>query len=943
MHSDYYSSKDECDKAQRNNNRINTNSRYRNFCQKYFTAGDEEQFCNGRDWTNGVEKEDKKFFSSGKEEFDIWDGYASATGNSVTDTFQYLFHKFKKGIYIRIKDNQVVTFLPFSKAKFVNEWGNRIQFDPKYKDKILFFQHINEMERRPFSPHKVNHFTDEWYANNCLVRYEFPISEGDTGTSHIKNMFEELCREKQVPNLEFFVNRRDFPLLKKDGTEPYDHIFDSDSVPLLSHKYEKYAPILSSVSHNSFADLAIPTIDDWARVKSLEGAFFEKTQNRQFPKTFSMPWEKKKPIAVFRGASTGFGTTIETNPRLKIAYLSSIQKKDEILLDAGITDWNLRPRKIKHCSYLQTIEVDTLPFSLVPKLTPEQQSEFKYIVHIQGHVSAFRLSLEMNMGSVILLVECPYTLWFSQKLRPYEHFVPVKTDLSDLYEKIEWCKNNDDACRKMAENCKKFYDEFLSKNGIFSYLQNLLWQTKKKVGTFLYPEVFPWKKILLEDCAWVLANATSAPFSSKKLRVLKETRNTIVYDVLLPSCSPMAVKFSKEKQHELLREVFIFEQGKLKGLPNFVQFLGLCHDDDKDNLNCGVAMEKVDGESYYTWLQRYEDLPRQKEMFVSILSQLIFAIYSVQVRSGFVHNDLMPWNILIQTLDKPVTPTYSILGQTFTLAPTWVKPIIIDYGKAHIVGDDNRHHGFVNPFAMSDLHDLYFLIFSSVGTILGANKKKFFFSKHTEDFFLRLINFFVPSKGLLEPCTSFGKLKHFLSNHASFSAMTNFVFQCTKTKKNLLDFATMFISFTTASESPSFAVPAPLQGKTTLLQNITTLPCLEFKNKLLVYYFFQVLDSPRFFPIFEKYLQETPDEVLPEIFLCAPEQMSNEIFLQKKEMKKDVHCKIFLNEKLFLKPKVLSYSGMFQVSDKHKLLFSCVYDTPSAFDVFHHLANTFTL
>ncbi len=52
--------------------------------------------------------------------------------------------------------------------------------------------------------------------------------------------------------------------------------------------------------------------------------------------------------------------------------------------------------------------------SKVSPLTPEEQSKYKYIINIDGHVSAFRLSLEMSMGCCILLVKSTIpneTLW----------------------------------------------------------------------------------------------------------------------------------------------------------------------------------------------------------------------------------------------------------------------------------------------------------------------------------------------------------------------------------------------------------------------------------------------------------------------------------------------------------------------------------------------------
>jgi hypothetical protein len=551
---DYFYSKEECNKSARVYQ--NTNPRYKNFCQKYFTAGDEEQFQTQRDFTNSKAKADEGLCQT-IFKFDIWDGYSKLRGDAVSDTFSYIFHKFKKGIYVRIKNNEVVTFLPFSKAKFVNEWGERIQVHPRYKSVVEFMRHINKMEGRPFNERRVNKFTDEWYANNCLLRYEFPLSEGDTGTSHMKNMFEELCANRDVPDLEFFVNRRDFPLLKRDGTEPYNHIFDSVGVPLLSHKYDRYCPILSCVDARGFADLAIPTIDDWARVKAYEGVFFEKTQDRQYNGTFDTPWETKKAIAVFRGGSTGFGTTIQTNPRLKVAYLSSLNEVDPSdntpFLDAGITEWNLRPRKIEGEKYLQTIEVDTLPFSLVPRLSPEEQSRYKYIIHIQGHVAAFRLSLELSMGSVILLVHSEYSLWYTNLLKPFVHYIPVKSDLSDLIERIKWCKENDDKCKEIARNAVIFFKKYLQKDGVFDYLQSLLYHTKSVVGTYYYPSILPKHLQIDKEIEWVYANC-NLNLNLEKTLILK-TKNTEVFG------SGQYVFKRSVNTKELLRDVFVYQTG----------------------------------------------------------------------------------------------------------------------------------------------------------------------------------------------------------------------------------------------------------------------------------------------------------------------------------------------------------------------------------------------
>lgn len=38
-------------------------------------------------------------------------------------------------------------------------------------------------------------------------------------------MLLELCRRRAIPDCEFFINKRDHPMLKLDLSEPYDFLF----------------------------------------------------------------------------------------------------------------------------------------------------------------------------------------------------------------------------------------------------------------------------------------------------------------------------------------------------------------------------------------------------------------------------------------------------------------------------------------------------------------------------------------------------------------------------------------------------------------------------------------------------------------------------------------------------------------------------------------------
>lgn len=756
--------------------RENSNKRYRNFTQTYFTAGDEEQFQKSRDYSDSAE-------ISGDVEGEYWEGYKGLSGEDVTNTFRYLFHKFKKGIYIRIKDNKLVTFLPFSKAKFVNEWGDRIQVEGG--DILKFLKHVSELDNRPFKPRYINKNTSGWYANNCLVRYEFPLSEGDTGTHHIQDMFQHLCETRKVPDIEFFVNRRDFPLLKRDGTEPYNHMWDDDAKPLVSHKYDRYVPILSCVTTSRFADVAIPTTEDWSRVRSFEGVKFPKTSDK-WDYDFSTPWEERKPIAVFRGSSTGFGVTPETNPRLNIARMSSLKTLDSDglpFLDAGITEWKVRPRKIQGEKFLKTIEHDKFSFKKVDRLTPEEQSRYKYIVNIDGHVSAFRLSLEMRMGCCILLVESDYKLWFSGDLKPYVHYVPVKRDLSDLIDRIIWCKSHDEECRKMAEECRKYYDNFLSKNSILDYLQRTIRDLKIVVGNYKY-HTSPFTLQHQEEIEWI--NSRTKPlrdspsygvkmpniggnyprFFNKfhalscadfmrhlKLQTTSKKNNSSVVGYCTYGDFEFIVKTTtdEEKQKENIHEAFIGVNAinhLLKNIPNFAFTFG-------KTLAGDIVTEKISGISMMDWLNSDSfNFPE----FKSILIQLSLALHVAQRECGFVHYDLFPWNVIIERHNREYIIDYVIQPGKVVEICTNIIPVIIDYGKSHVIFN-GEHYGFVNMFKFSSVQDIMSIVLSSVNVMC----KNHTLSKEMQTEVVNLVSFFKPAKNFYKACD--------IANECSFSGM----------------------------------------------------------------------------------------------------------------------------------------------------------------------------
>jgi protein glucosyltransferase len=70
----------------------------------------------------------------------------------------------------------------------------------------------------------------------------------------------------------------------------------------------------------------------------------------------------------------------------------------------------------------------------------------------------------MQSGSVLLLVETDIEEWFYSDIKPWVHYVPVKADFSDLFEKIDWLRKNDEEAQRIVKRAEVFSRYHFSKD-----------------------------------------------------------------------------------------------------------------------------------------------------------------------------------------------------------------------------------------------------------------------------------------------------------------------------------------------------------------------------------------------------------------------------------------------------------------------------------------------
>lgn len=64
-------------------------------------------------------------------------------------------------------------------------------------------------------------------------------------------------------------------------------------------------------------------------------------------------------------------------------------------------------------------------------------------------MAAYRLPYLLAGNSVVLKQDSGYYEHFYYGLRPWEHYIPVRADMGDLLEKIQWARDHDEEVRRM--------------------------------------------------------------------------------------------------------------------------------------------------------------------------------------------------------------------------------------------------------------------------------------------------------------------------------------------------------------------------------------------------------------------------------------------------------------------------------------------------------------
>ena len=385
-------------------------------------------------------------------------------GDGVLNTLRYLYYHMRCGIFVAVRQNKVVMFCPFANADYRNTWSHKLVFAPGSAD-----AYNTDKATRTRKPKEVYLPVEKWWLNAGILCNVMPENVwGNFHCAELLDMIQCACAEMAVPSCNFFINKRDYPQLKRDVTEPY-MLFTGQHF-LERERYVSFAPIFSFYTGTAFADFPIPLPEDWklAREYAVDGVD-EKDDDDE-------AWLAAQPVAVFRGTATGNGISTSTNIRLRL-IMESLKSYCVDLLDCKLVGYNFRDKVIRATEETMVVEYLDPKVESLPRLVPfmslhEQIARYKYIIYADGHCASSRYGSLMASKRTILKIQTEHeedggNLWLMYDLVPaiisqvegVEPNVPLKADhfliyndLSNLACTVEFLKGNDACARMVALN-----------------------------------------------------------------------------------------------------------------------------------------------------------------------------------------------------------------------------------------------------------------------------------------------------------------------------------------------------------------------------------------------------------------------------------------------------------------------------------------------------------
>ena len=362
--------------------------------------------------------------------------------------------------YKEYKATNAETFTSFLvKSKFYKKLNEHIpnwvqeqianDFDEKRIQQKNIDYTYREIQKHLYNNDMLSHYR---ILDNKLYKYvddQYSFVEKD---NNLEKALKTLLLIQKVPDVDFLLSI-------VDGIEePYmpKNCFSVKDV-------SKQVPILGQAKESTYKNIVLvpdqfSLSDKWANISN-EVIDINKTSI----------FEEKIEKAFWRGSLTDMGLPNECFPfeGYKSCPRFKICKCDSEYVDAGI----VFPLLTKYGE-----EILKKENVIKQKASNKEHIAYKYLPVLDGHMCTYPgYQWRLLSNSVALKQESNQIQWFYNALKPFEHYIPIENDMSDLCEKIKWAKENNEKVKIIINNAQDFVLNNLLFEDNYVYLFRILY------------------------------------------------------------------------------------------------------------------------------------------------------------------------------------------------------------------------------------------------------------------------------------------------------------------------------------------------------------------------------------------------------------------------------------------------------------------------------------
>lgn len=170
-------------------------------------------------------------------------------------------------------------------------------------------------------------------------------------------------------------------------------------------------------------------------------------------------WPNKQKQIFWRGQSTGLEFQVDKTkmfPRLEFMHKTLSLN----YVNAGFTHFtnDIDPSVFKEI---------TAKFPIRDFISPAESLKFKYLLDIDGHSCSYsRMAWILYSNSLLLKHQSAKMQWYYDKLQPYEHYLPIAADFSNIDAQYKWAETHPQEVQRMIRKAQKLAQETFNQEAI---------------------------------------------------------------------------------------------------------------------------------------------------------------------------------------------------------------------------------------------------------------------------------------------------------------------------------------------------------------------------------------------------------------------------------------------------------------------------------------------